>query len=102
MHRFQRWEPVIEMAGDRARVATIVRDYVNSIMPSDLSRMPESCRSLLARHVDDIPGAAMTLARADHLFTGDADTAMVLHEIAHTFVAASERIAQIEQRQQAA
>lgn len=102
MHRLQRWGSVIQMAGDRARVETIVRDYVSSIMPADLSRMPEACQELLVRHVEDIPGAAVALAREDLRFTGDADTAMVLHEIAHTFVVASNRIAQIEQRQHAA
>ncbi len=96
MYRFERWRAAIQAAPTKAAVQKVIRDYLDAIMPSDLGRMPPECHLPLSKGDEDVEGAAVELVRAELCFAGDAETAAVLHEIVHTFVAASHRIASIE------
>lgn len=81
-------------AGNVPQVRRILQEYLDSILPSDLSRLPQDCQ--LAATVGDIPGAAVYLLRAELAFRREEESANLLHELAHTFVAASQRIGVIE------
>jgi hypothetical protein len=94
MQSLARWRLAIRRAQSVPQVQQILQEYLDSILPSDLSRLPQDCQ--LAATVGDIPGAAVYLLRAELAFRGEEDSAHLLHELAHKFVAASQRIGVIE------
>jgi hypothetical protein len=94
MHSLTRWRLAIRQAQNVPQVQRILQEYLESILPSDMSRLPHDCR--LAATVSDIPGAAVYLLRAELAFRGEEESARLLHELAHVFVAGSQRIGVIE------
>jgi hypothetical protein len=93
MHRFQRWRDILQAAPDEEAVGRAMRDYVAVLPPAVISLLPEDCQRALCDL--DIQGAAVTLLHCELGFTGDSATAELLHEIAHTFAAASTRITRL-------
>jgi len=65
-------------------------DYVDTLTPAVISTLPRECQLALADH--DIQGAAVTLIQCEMAFHGDPAIADLLHEVAHTYAAASTRI----------
>src|SRR5437773_3132605 len=98
MHRFEEWRHSILVAPDQKPVVGIMRDYVGGILPSDLAQLTPSCQAVLNHATSDIQGAAVTLLQAELSYSGPPETATVLHEIAHTFAAASVRLGQLHGR----
>jgi len=79
-----------------ADVKRVMADYLASILPGDRAPLPKSARDALS--LDDIEGSALVLTREEVNYVGDQAVVEVLHEIAHTFVAASHRIVAIQGR----
>ena len=98
MHRFIKWRDALNATRTVAGVRSVMREYLDAIGKDVLSELPE--RFLRQIDVEDIPGCAIALIREELQFTGDQEAAAVLHEVAHTFVAASNRIAAIQARGQ--
>ena len=98
MHRFSRWKVPLSEAQTVGEVATLMSDYLKTIGAGDVEGLPASCREAL--NTDDIPGSAVVLIREELHYAGAPEVAAMLHEIAHTFVAASTRIASIQARGQ--
>ena len=98
MHRFSRWKVPLSEAQSVADVVRLMSDYLATIGPEAMEVMPEACRHALT--VEDIPGAAVVLIREELHFSGNEIIGAMLHEIAHTYVAASHRIASIQSRGQ--
>ena len=96
MHHFHRWRSVIGLAQTRREVDQVVRDYVACLLPSELSKLPESSQAAIAEATIDLAGAALVLRRDELRFTGDDETASLMHEMTQTFSAASARIANLE------
>jgi hypothetical protein len=94
MEPLSRLRLAIRQAQSVPQVQSIVQEYLASIVPSDMSRLPADC--VRAASVADIPGGAVYLIRAELVFRGEAEAANLLHEIAHIFAAASQRIGVIE------
>ena len=95
MHRFRNWREAIQSSQDPESVATLISEYVASIRRSDLDGLSERCRNVLTDADGDIQAAAVTLLREELSFRGNAQLGAVLHEIAHTFAAASVRLGQL-------
>jgi hypothetical protein len=95
MHRFMRWREVIQGATDEKSLLRIMRDYVDSIDPTVISALPSECQRALADL--DIQSAAVTLLHCEMSFKGLPEMTDLLHEIAHTYSAASLRLAQLSQ-----
>ena len=93
MHRFERWRDVIQGAADENAVLRVMRDYVQVIPATVLSALPAECQRALAD--SDIQGAAITLLHCELTYQGEPAVAELLHEIAHTYAAASMRIARL-------
>ena len=91
MHRFVQWKSALRTARTAGEVEQVIAQYVGGLAPGDKIGLPASCRNVL-RDMDISMGAA-TLVREELGFDGDDATAELLHEIAHTFVAAANRIA---------
>jgi hypothetical protein len=98
LHRFSRWKIPLTEALTVEQVVGLMSAYVATVSPQDRASLPEVCRRALT--VEDIAGSAVILVREELQFAGDAAIGEMLHELAHTFVAASSRIASIQARGQ--
>ena len=98
MHQFRRWRAQILSAGTRQEVMTAIRDYVACVLPSELLKLPRTSQAALADAAGDLAGAAVVLLRDELRFSGDEDTAALLHELTQTFTAASARVAHLDSR----
>ena len=94
LHQFIHWRAALQAAATTAQVQELMEQYSSRIAPGDKMGLPAACKSVL-RDVEIATGAA-TLIREELLYEGDAATADLLHEIAHTFVAAANRLALLE------
>jgi hypothetical protein len=99
MHHYQRWRSVIARARTRQEVDQVVREYVSCLLPSELSKLPESSQAAVAEATIDLVGAAFVLRRDELGFSGDEETAALMHEMTQTFSAASTRISHLEQKE---
>lgn len=91
MDRFRQWCEVLQLAPDTKTVNAAVRDYVFALGPL-LDTLPKECRRVLEGGTD-VQAAAVALLQAEVKFEGSEEARMLLHEVAHTFAAASVRIA---------
>ena len=96
MHHFHRWRSVIVLARTQQEVNQVVRDYVACLLPSELSKLPESSQAAIAEATIDLAGAALVLRRDELSFRGDDETISLMQEMTQTFSAASARIANLE------
>jgi len=94
MHRFQKWRDVLTVAPDEKTVAAVMRDYVKVIDPKSLEQMPPECRKALDGSVD-LQAAAVALLHAELMYRGSPEMQQLLHEVAHTFAAASIRMSRL-------
>jgi hypothetical protein len=102
MHRFAGWRKTLSAAATEQQLAARVNDWVNSIPPEQLARLPERVRNVLLNEAaHDIEGAAVSLLQYELTFSGDAEMAAMLHEVAYTCAAASIRLGQLRGREQA-
>lgn len=93
MHRFQRWRDIIQGVRDEDSLRRTLRDYVATVGPAVISTLPPDCQRALAD--DDIQAAAVTLLQSELAFNGEQVIAELLHEIAHTYAAASVRLTRL-------
>lgn len=98
MHQFERWRANIVKAGTRQEILLVIRQYVACVLPSELSKLPQTSQSAVRDAATDIAGAAVTLLRDELRFSGDEETAALMHEMTQTFTAASARVAHLESR----
>lgn len=99
MHRFQRWRTAISEARDANGVERIVRDFVDTLSPL-MDAIPDECRHALTD--PDRQSAAVTLLQRELAFRGSREVADLLHEIAHTFASASNRMSWLRAEMRAA
>lgn len=98
MHRFLKWRQALAAAHDEAAVASLLDDYRHALDPAAVGALPVSSRMILLEPRGDIAAAAVELLQQELAFSGPEDVAFLLHEIAHTYIAASARIAQLRSR----
>ena len=98
MHTFVRWKDSLLHAQTVNEVIRVMRDYIATLAPDDIGALPGACQEAL--QVDDIAGSALILLREELQFRGSPSIGALLHEVAHTYVAASNRIVVIQARGQ--
>jgi predicted Zn-dependent protease with MMP-like domain len=94
MHRFQRWRQALQEAFTEEAVVGVMRDYVATIAPEVVSLLPQECREAVRE--PDLQSAAVTLIQCELAYQGSESIGVLLHEIAHTFAAASTRLTAIK------
>jgi hypothetical protein len=94
MHRFQRWRQILQEAHTEEAIVSVMRDYVATLTPEVVSLFPENCQQALRD--PDIQSAAVALLQCELSFKGPETITGVLHEIAHTYAAASTRLTAIK------
>lgn len=97
MHQFNQWKAALQQAGTAEEVQAVMTEYVSQLAPGDKIDLPTACKTVL--HDIDIPTGAVICVREELRFNGDPYTRDLLHEIAHTFVAAANRLAYITSAQ---
>ena len=98
MHQFDRWRANIIKANTRQEVLQVIRQYIACVLPSELSKLPPTSQAAVNDAATDIAGAAVTLLRDELRFSGDEETAALMHEMTQTFTAASARVAHLDSR----
>jgi hypothetical protein len=93
MHRFRRWREALDAAHTQAAVEKVMLDYAATLKPV-LPVLPDECRK--AVEVEDLQSAAVTLLHCELAYRGSSEVADLLHEIAHTYAAASLRLSRIK------
>ena len=96
MQRFQEARRQVQVSDSRQGVSLALQTLLDQLMPSELSDMPAIVTAALRTEPDLIPASALELTRAELAFTGDGEVALVLRDIAHVYVLASNRIASID------
>jgi len=94
MHRFEKWRDALNIAPDEKAVKALMREYVQVIDPKVIEVLPADCRMALDG-TTDLQSAAVMILHAELAFDGPEEIAKVLHEIAHTFAAASIRLGRL-------
>lgn len=93
MHRFHKWREALQAASTEEQVIGVLRSYVGSISPQVVEVLPAVCQKAL--NDPDAMGAAVTLLQEELRYQGSPEVAAILHEIAHTYAAASTRITRL-------
>jgi hypothetical protein len=96
MHRYEKWREALNAATTPVALERLVAEYADCILPSETAKLPASCQLILKTPAADIAASAVILLREELIFQGDPETGALLHEIAHTFVAASTRLTQMQ------
>ena len=93
MHRFFRWRERLWGANNETAVRDLVAEYLLSLDAEAVRQLPASCQeSLAAGHIQD---CAVSLLQAEMAFNGPEEARQLLHEVAHTFAAASVRLSKL-------
>ena len=96
MQRFRDWSRRIRTASTTAAVLEVIGNFLGSIPPTELEQLSRELRVEITRAPQDIQAVALDVLRDDLRFSGEANAAQVLHEVALTFAEASGRVAEIE------
>jgi len=91
MHRFKTWRDALNAAPNEKAVMAVVREYIDAIDPQLIGLLPIECQKALAGEMD-LQTAAVTILHSELTFRGSEQIGQLLHEIAHTFAAASIRL----------
>ena len=94
MHRFEKWRDALNIAPDEKAVKALMREYVEAIDPKLVELLPADCRQALDGRTD-LQSAAVMVLHAELAFEGTEEVAQLLHEVAHTFAAASIRLSRL-------
>ena len=98
LHQFERWRANIVKAATRQEVLLVIRQYIACVLPSEISKLPQTSQAAVNDATTDIAGAAVTLLRDELRYSGDEETAALMHEMTQTFTAASARVAHLDSR----
>ena len=93
MHRFNRWREALDAAHTQDAIDRVISEYALTLAPI-LQALPAVCREAVEQ--EDLQSAAVTLLHCELAYRGEGDLAQALHEIAHTYAAASLRMSRIK------
>ena len=87
------WHVMLDSAMTEADVVRITREFLATLSPYDIARLPPHCRPGKIVDGSDISGYAFVIVR--HRCVPGAGTARVAHKLASFFTSASTRLARI-------
>lgn len=87
-----KWAPLIQGAMSEAELVRVMRDYLSTLLPSDIEQIPKDCRLESIASADQVSEAALMLTQAELGGTSGSPGHDVLHEMALTFAAAQARL----------
>lgn len=92
MIRFERWRPLIEATRTEEALVAVMREYCDTLLPSDMDKLPEGCPTCAVQAVGDIGDLAVDFRALDLKFLGSEENHATLHDLALTFSTASEQL----------
>jgi hypothetical protein len=87
------WQGRLDSAATEAEVVGVVRDFMATVSPYEIARLPEHCRPRKMVDANDITNYAFLIVR-HHCDDGEG-TARIAHKLASFFTSASIRLAHI-------
>jgi hypothetical protein len=90
---FYGWQELLEVAETEAKVIAIARDYLASLEPMEVARLPEACKPRKLFTAGDVGAYALDLVR-EHEEEMD-DAAPLVHRMAAFFAHANLRLSKI-------
>ena len=88
------WHIQIDSSADVDQVLAVTRDYLATLSPEHLARLPESCRPGRIKGEDDIAFWSCRLAQYNHAGDGGLVDGELMQEILNFFLHAWVRISQ--------
>jgi hypothetical protein len=90
--RYERWRPLIEATRTEDALVAVMQQYCDTLLPSDISHLPERCPQCAVAGAGDIAELAVDYTSLELKFDGAEDARMTLHDLALTFCAAAEQL----------
>lgn len=90
--RHERWRPLIEASRTEDALMAVMRQYCDTLLPSDVSRLPETCPHCAVNTIADISELAVEFTHIELKYAGEDETRDMLHDLALTFCAAAEQL----------
>jgi hypothetical protein len=95
MNRSTRWLTLISQAQTEEQLVILMREYLSTLLPADLERLPPECHLKFMSEGNDISRAAVTFAQCDLKGGFDARTTETLQQMVEVFVKAQVRLREI-------
>ena len=91
--RLARWRPLIEASRSEDALAAVMCEYCDTLLPSDLAKLPEASPTCAVLSVADIGELAVGYTAIELKYMGhDDETRAMLSDLALTFCAAAEQL----------
>jgi hypothetical protein len=90
--RYERWRPLIEASRNEDALMAVMREYCDTLLPSDIAKLPAAAPQCAINSVADIGELAVGFTRVDLKYESDDETRVVLHDLALTFCAAADQL----------
>ncbi len=89
------WHRQLEGSETVERIVATLQDYLDTLTPEDLARLPENCRAVRIKGDDDLEYWTYKLSRHHPAHTGAWVDSALLQEVFNHFLHASARVSQI-------
>ena len=89
------WHRQLEGSETVERIVATLKDYLDTLTPEDLARLPENCRAVRIKGDDDLEYWTYKLSRHHPAHTGAWVDSALLQEVFNHFLHASARVSQI-------
>jgi hypothetical protein len=90
--RYERWRPLIEATRTEDALTAVMRQYCDTLLPSDLSKLPEACPPCTVNGVTDIGELAVVFTSIELKYDREDEARALLHDLALTFCSAAEQL----------
>lgn len=95
MRRLTRWQPLVREATSDAELVRIMRDFVATLVPDGIERLPPNCRPREIRTREDVSMLAVDLARTELTYPESDEVKEILTQLAAVFAEATTRLSQM-------
>jgi hypothetical protein len=89
--RYERWRPLIEATRNEDALVAVMREYCDTLLPSDVAKLPVKCPQCMVHAVADIGELAVEYTAIELKYDREDETRATLHDLALTFCAAAEQ-----------
>jgi hypothetical protein len=90
--RYDRWRPLIEASRNEDALMAVIREFCDTLLPSDVAKLPERCPACSVHAVTDISELAVDYTAMELKYDGNEETRAMLHDLALTFCAAADQL----------
>lgn len=90
--RYERWRPLIEASRTEEALLAVMRQYCDTLLPSDISKLPQTAPGCAVNVISDISELAVDYTAIELKWDGDDESRVTLHDLALTFCAAAEQL----------